>query len=822
MSSSPCPCEETQDPQVVTNLPGLATIAYRVDDFSGFRRALLRPLAGEVALLGWRPAPGDLGLQLLEWWAYLADILTFYNERIANEDYLRTAELPTSVTDLVALLGYQPRPAIGAVGQVAALRRKARPQEPVVIPAGFRLSNTATPGVPVQTWEAAAASFSGPSDAKITLQPTPAMLEPMSGGSLVGSVLLHGTVTGLKPGDELLAISKTFPANENDWAKLTVVSTAPEPDPNGGTNTRVVLNAASLDAVQAWMNAAAAADYRLLRSKQTAALWTQSSSISALSSVSSTVLTAELSAVVRGITPGDIVFLDGGGATTVGMVTDATETFTGVTYPGSVKGVPPDIPIAHTELTMTSPLADFLSVPHFEVRSHISSGKGSSIGSGHSIFGGFILPAEVAVRFGLKDVGTLIGTPATTLTSLPAIVTPHAGFTVPDGGTPAFVEDVNGSGITVNATANGDGTLTLAAVAATPPSFSLTAPLRLLIDLVDVTRGKTVAAELLGTGDASIAGQTFTLKQSPLTYLASGADFLSTLQVAVDGILWTEASTFYDQPPDAAIFVVSQTPDAKSEVRFGDGINGARLPSGGRIVASYRYGAGAARPPAGRLTTILKPQQNLASIHNPVAVWGGADAEQPADVRSNAPKSVLTFGRAISGDDYETVAALAPGVTRARAYWTWDPAHQRSLVKVYVGDDTGAATAARSALVGAEDPNRPVAVTQATPIPLTVTCTLLIAPNRTAPEVVAAATAALGDPANGLFSPSNMVIGQPLYASQVEAALLVAGAAAVHSLTVAAGGSEIFSSEPVGWADPGEGSFYVLAASTITPVVDGG
>ena len=108
---------------------------------------------------------------------------------------------------------------------------------------------------------------------------------------------------------------------------------------------------------------------------------------------------------------------------------------------------------------------------------------------------------------------------------------------------------------------------------------------------------------------------------------------------------------------------------------------------------------------------------------------------------------------------------------------------------MYVGDDTGAATAARSALVGAEDPNRPVAVTQATPIPLTVTCTLLIAPNRTAPEVVAAATAALGDPANGLFSPSNMVIGQPLYASQVEAALLVAGAAAVHSLTVAAGGS---------------------------------
>ena len=401
-------------------------------------------------------------------------------------------------------------------------------------------------------------------------------------------------------------------------------------------------------------------------------------------------------------------------------------------------------------------------------------------------------------------------------------MTPKAGFTVAPGGATAFVEDVTGAGIPVSASENSDGTLTLDSTPDTPASFSLTAPLRLLVDLVDVTRGKTVAAEVLGTGDASVAGQTFTLKQSPLTYLASGADFVSTLQVAVDGIIWNEADTFYGQAPDAAIYVVSQTPDAKSVVRFGDGVNGARLPSGSRVVAGYRYGAGAARPPAGRLTTILKPQQNLASIHNPVAVWGGADAEQPADVRTNAPKSVLTFGRAISGDDYETVAALAPGVTRARAYWTWDEPHQRSLVKVYVGDDAAAATSARSALAGADDPNRPVAVSQATPIELTVTCTLLIAPDRTQDDVVAAATAALGDPVSGLFSPASMAIGRQLYASEIEAALLVAGAQAVHGLSVTAGGSEIFSTEPVGWADPGEGSFYVLASSTITPQVGNG
>ena len=45
---------------------------------------------------------------MLEWWAYLADVLTFYNERYANESYLGTATQPGSTANLVALLGYRP------------------------------------------------------------------------------------------------------------------------------------------------------------------------------------------------------------------------------------------------------------------------------------------------------------------------------------------------------------------------------------------------------------------------------------------------------------------------------------------------------------------------------------------------------------------------------------------------------------------------------------------------------------------------------------------------------------------------------------------
>jgi len=1018
VSSSACQCQGQQSPETVNNPPGLSTIAYRLGDFATFRAALLQPQDGESALAGWHPSEGDLALQLLEWWAYLGDILTFYNERIANESYLGTAELPASLAGLVALIGYRPRPALGATGQVAAIRTAARPNEPLVIAAGAQLANSATPGVPVQTFETAAATFSGLSDVPIELRASPSLLDVPT-----GSVLLAGVVGGLKPGDALVLVPAapwSSSPGSVEWAQVTVVSTSVVPDPNGGRNTRVVL-----DGVQPWMRdpGTRAADYRLLRPTQAAALWTQTPD-AALIQVSPTKFDVHLSAAVRGIAPGDTVFIAGGQfSSAVAVVTDVSEQFRSVPYPNpsGTTPPPPDIPIAHTVLSVTvgpTSLTGFLAAPagltaqtssgagslkgllHWQVTALTSAGEttgsnevsltvtGSATLTWNEVFGatgynvyrasasggeatgsalvtvtpttaatytdtggapetgtvparnsaalaGAADPTAVAVRFGLKDVGTLIGAPATELTALPAVVTPRVAgqLTAPTGlaivwtsapgggdlagqvswqvtalsglgetspspaveatgfdqrvavtlswnavagatgynlyrfersgpaqlvariqsgsttsytdtgamaeaaarsrtaprvntavlglsalasGTvAAFVEDVTGTGIPVSVSATGAGVLMLLAADATPGTFSLTAPLRLLVDLVDISRGATVSGERLGTGNAAVAGQAFTLKQSPLTYLASGPSYASTLKVFVEGIEWAEVASFFAQPAQANVFVISQLPDGTSQVGFGDGVNGARLPTGSTVMANYRYGGGAASPPAGRLTTILRPQPNLAAVHNPVAVSGGADAEDPASIRVNGPASVLTFGRAISADDYETVAALAPGVARARAYWTWDPNQQRRLVKIYVGDDIGAKAAADGALAGAEDPNRPLSVALASPIPVTVSGTLLIAANRIASDVLAAAVAALADPATGFFSAGSLGIGQQVYSSEVESALQVDGVLAVHSLTLTnADGADIFdgSTSPVGVADPGEGRFYALAA----------
>ena len=55
--------------------------------------------------------------------------------------------------------------------------------------------------------------------------------------------------------------------------------------------------------------------------------------------------------------------------------------------------------------------------------------------------------------------------------------------------------------------------------------------------------------------------------------------------------------SFYGQPTNAQVFVLREDDQGQTHVTFGDGVNGALLPTGtNNIVATYRYGAGAAAP----------------------------------------------------------------------------------------------------------------------------------------------------------------------------------------------------------------------------------
>ena len=94
----------------VDNAPGLAALAYRVGTHGTILRRMLAQLPLQTiddASGGHRPlarlttrASGDPAIALLDAWATVGDVLTFYQERIANEGFLRTATERRSVLEL--------------------------------------------------------------------------------------------------------------------------------------------------------------------------------------------------------------------------------------------------------------------------------------------------------------------------------------------------------------------------------------------------------------------------------------------------------------------------------------------------------------------------------------------------------------------------------------------------------------------------------------------------------------------------------------------------------------------------------------------------
>jgi predicted phage baseplate assembly protein len=285
--------------------------------------------------------------------------------------------------------------------------------------------------------------------------------------------------------------------------------------------------------------------------------------------------------------------------------------------------------------------------------------------------------------------------------------------------------------------------------------------------VVRVSRGKAVASEALGAGDASVANQEFVLQKSPLTYQAAGDSYKSTLSIYVDGIQWTEVASLYQQPSDAQVFVTFEDDQQKTHVKFGDWVNGAGVPTGAAIIAKYRIESGLEMPAAGSLTAITKPFPGVRTVRYPIVGDGGADPDPRDKIRQYAPRSVLTFGRAISSDDYEAIAAGAPSVSRVRAYYAWNSQEQRATVTLYVGDTPGALTAAESALLSAADPNRQVAVLAATPVLGLLFLAIRIAAGRILDDVVSNVRKALADPTTGLFGEKRTGIGQSYYFSQL-------------------------------------------------------
>ena len=96
---------------------GLSQVRYRVGTQVDFLRSALAALSdpefSALRSLTTRDTD-DFTIALLDGWATLADVLTFYQERIANEFWLRTATERDSILRLAQLIGYRLKPGVAA------------------------------------------------------------------------------------------------------------------------------------------------------------------------------------------------------------------------------------------------------------------------------------------------------------------------------------------------------------------------------------------------------------------------------------------------------------------------------------------------------------------------------------------------------------------------------------------------------------------------------------------------------------------------------------------------------------------------------------
>lgn len=248
MKKSCCGCcagIEIVTPASEYNRPGLSAIQFRVGTHAAFLESMLACISslslqvpatpGSSDLVSVNPLralttrdPSDPAIAFMDAWATVADVLTFYQERIANEGYLRTALEQRSLLELAKLVGYRLRPGVSASVYLAFTVASGFSG---VVPAGTRAQSIPGPGEKPQffetsddlpardVWNALTPRTARPQLITFADDPTVNQTEGTDAATR-GTLYFAGTSTNLNAGDSVLIV-----ANDNpDLAQLRRVA----------------------------------------------------------------------------------------------------------------------------------------------------------------------------------------------------------------------------------------------------------------------------------------------------------------------------------------------------------------------------------------------------------------------------------------------------------------------------------------------------------------------------------------------------------------------------------------------------------------------
>ncbi len=194
--------------------------------------------------------------------------------------------------------------------------------------------------------------------------------------------------------------------------------------------------------------------------------------------------------------------------------------------------------------------------------------------------------------------------------------------------------------------------------------------------LYTATQGKSVEDSPLGSSDGT-ADQEFILTQIPYVYNSI------TLYVDEGGgdILWTKVNDLLSSKSYDRHYVLDIQTDGTAIVKFGDGTNGKKPPSGANnISCTYRIGGDQDGnvgvdtvtnniDGGGRFRTITNPRSGQYWIE---ADWNSQEALEK--IKEEAPATVTTMYRAVSANDCEVLARTfrtldnVRPIRRAKAY----------------------------------------------------------------------------------------------------------------------------------------------------------
>jgi predicted phage baseplate assembly protein len=229
--------------------------------------------------------------------------------------------------------------------------------------------------------------------------------------------------------------------------------------------------------------------------------------------------------------------------------------------------------------------------------------------------------------------------------------------------------------------------------------ITLTAPLRYRYrrgsvvvrgNVAHATNGET-RDEVLGSGDATVPEQRFTLRQGPRTWVSAPTPtgIASTLQVRVSGILWPEVPSFAIPGPRDEVVRTRTLGDRKDEIRGGSGRRGARFPTGvENLTARYRVGIGAGGNVDAKLISALVTRPlGVREVINPMRASGGADADGRDEIRARIPIAARGIDRLISVADHADFALNFAGIDKASARHVAGDGTSGATVEIVIAGD---------------------------------------------------------------------------------------------------------------------------------------